>query len=100
MATREDVARRAGVSPSTVSYVISGQRPISPTTRERVEARHARPRIHTDAFAAGLAGKGIVALHYPADQPGLGTTQFDYVASASERARDRGVLLSSHLGCS
>ena len=32
-----DVARRAGVSPSTVSYVLSGNRPISAETRRRVE---------------------------------------------------------------
>ncbi|MFF0202130.1 LacI family DNA-binding transcriptional regulator [Streptomyces sp. NPDC005017] len=32
-----DVARRAGVAPSTVSYALSGKRPISPETRRRVE---------------------------------------------------------------
>ncbi len=31
-----DVARRAGVSPSTVTHSLNGKRPISPTTRERV----------------------------------------------------------------
>src|SRR5699024_10844235 len=31
-----DVARHAGVSPSTVSYVLSGKRSISETTRRRV----------------------------------------------------------------
>jgi DNA-binding LacI/PurR family transcriptional regulator len=35
--TITDVARRAGVSRSTVSYVLSGSRPISPETRRRVE---------------------------------------------------------------
>jgi DNA-binding LacI/PurR family transcriptional regulator len=33
-----DVARHAGVSPSTVSYTLSGKRPISEETRRRVEA--------------------------------------------------------------
>ncbi|MFE9772866.1 LacI family DNA-binding transcriptional regulator [Streptomyces sp. NPDC005931] len=33
-----DVARRAGVSPSTVSYALSGKRPISDETRRRVRA--------------------------------------------------------------
>ncbi|GAA2762850.1 hypothetical protein GCM10010103_18910 [Streptomyces paradoxus] len=32
-----DVARRAGGSPSTVSYALSGKRPISDATRRRVE---------------------------------------------------------------
>ena len=33
----KDIARQAGVSQSTVSYVMSGKRSISPATRERVE---------------------------------------------------------------
>lgn len=37
MARITDVARRAGVSPSTVSYALSGKRPISAQTRRRVE---------------------------------------------------------------
>ncbi|AEI12949.1 LacI family DNA-binding transcriptional regulator [Cellulomonas gilvus] len=37
MATIADVARLAGVSSSTVSYVLSGKRPISGATRARVE---------------------------------------------------------------
>ena len=35
-ATRADVARAAGVSPSTVTYVLSGQRSSRSSTRERV----------------------------------------------------------------
>ena len=35
-ATRADVARAAGVSPSTVTYVLSGQRSTRSSTRERV----------------------------------------------------------------
>ena len=38
MATSRDVARLAGVSQSTVSYVMSGRRSISTETRRRVEA--------------------------------------------------------------
>jgi LacI family transcriptional regulator, galactose operon repressor len=35
-ATISDVARHAGVAPSTVSYVLSGKRAISADTRQRV----------------------------------------------------------------
>ena len=35
MVTSRDVARLAGVSQSTVSYVMSGRRSISPETRRR-----------------------------------------------------------------
>ena len=38
MTTRADVAKLAGVSESTVSYVLSGKRPISEGTRKRVQA--------------------------------------------------------------
>ncbi|MEN9741398.1 MAG: hypothetical protein RIR66_354, partial [Actinomycetota bacterium] len=36
MATRADVAKLAKVSPSTVSYVLSGTRSISEETRKKV----------------------------------------------------------------
>jgi DNA-binding LacI/PurR family transcriptional regulator len=38
MVTLAEVARQAGVSPSTVSYVLSRKRSISDETRRKVEA--------------------------------------------------------------
>ncbi|MCB0158855.1 MAG: LacI family DNA-binding transcriptional regulator, partial [Caldilineaceae bacterium] len=38
MATMQDVARRANVALSTVSYAINGTRPISEATRRRIFA--------------------------------------------------------------
>lgn len=56
MATIEDVAHAAGVSASTVSYVLSGKRSISPPTRRRVEQAIAdlgyRPHMGARALAS------------------------------------------------
>ena len=55
MVTIADVARAAGVSTSTVSYVLSGRRPISPATRARVEASIAELGYRPHAGARALA---------------------------------------------
>lgn len=92
MVTRKDVALRAGVSPSTVSYVISGERRISAETRARVERVMRELDYTPNAIARSLAGarKGIVALHFPASNRGLKTTEFEYLTAASQRARQQG----------
>lgn len=99
MVTRKDVAQRAGVSPSTVSYVISGARTISPETRMRVERVMRELDYTPNAIAQSLAGtrKGIIALNFPASHRGLKTTEFEYLMAATQRARERGhhVLLWS-----
>ncbi|WP_199830298.1 LacI family DNA-binding transcriptional regulator [Streptomyces viridochromogenes] len=51
-----DVARHAGVSPSTVSYALSGKRPISAETRRRVEEAVRRLGYRPHAGARALAG--------------------------------------------
>lgn len=67
MVTLAQVAEVAGVSPSTVSYVISGKRSIAPTTRERVEKAIEALGYHLNAGARALAGKRshIIALVVP-----------------------------------
>jgi LacI family transcriptional regulator len=53
--THRDVARRAGVSPAVVSYVINnGPRPTSPATRERVLRAIDELGYHPNAVARGL----------------------------------------------
>lgn len=55
MITRDDVARRAGVSPSTVSYVINGgPRPVSQATREKVLHAIAELGYRPNAVARSL----------------------------------------------
>ncbi|GAA4416134.1 LacI family DNA-binding transcriptional regulator [Georgenia halophila] len=66
MATIDDVARSAGVSVSTVSYVLSGKRPISEPTRERVRKAVAELGYRPHAGARALASSrtqviGLVA---------------------------------------
>lgn len=67
MVTIGDVARVAGVSISTVSYALSGRRPISPETRARVEAAIAELRYHPHAGARALASSrsSVLALVAP-----------------------------------
>ncbi|MFC1421061.1 LacI family DNA-binding transcriptional regulator [Streptacidiphilus cavernicola] len=67
MVTLAEVARQAGVSPSTVSYVLSGKRAISEPTRARVEQAISDLGYHPNAGARALAGKRshIIALVVP-----------------------------------
>ncbi|MCD7444290.1 LacI family transcriptional regulator [Streptomyces lincolnensis] len=62
-----DVARHAGVSPSTVSYALSGKRPISEETRRRVhEAIHELGyRPHAGARALASSRSNVLALVIP-----------------------------------
>ncbi len=52
MVTLAEVARHAGVSASTVSYVLSGKRSISTGTRERVERSIQQLGYHPNAAPA------------------------------------------------
>ena len=67
MATLADVARHAGVAASTVSYVLSGKRPVSEETRERVarsiELLGYQP--HAGARALASAKSNVLALVMP-----------------------------------
>ena len=54
--TRADVAKLAGVSESTVSYVLSGKRPISDLTKARVLEAVATLGYKSNYAAAALAG--------------------------------------------
>ncbi|THA28359.1 LacI family transcriptional regulator [Streptomyces sp. A1277] len=67
MVTLAEVAQHAGVSASTVSYVLSGKRSISVATRERVEQSIQQLGYHPNAGARALASSrsNIIALMVP-----------------------------------
>ncbi|MGW3865390.1 LacI family DNA-binding transcriptional regulator [Streptomyces sp. NPDC005047] len=65
--TMADVARAAGVSSATVSYVLSGKRPVTPETRAAVEAAIADLSFTVNATARSLrtGRSSLVALIVP-----------------------------------
>lgn len=95
MATIADVARHAGVSVSTVSYALSGSRPISANTRARVEASMKQLGYQPNAIARSLAARRthVIALVYPEVERGVGGTGGEFVRAAAEHARELGYQL-------
>jgi DNA-binding LacI/PurR family transcriptional regulator len=95
MATMLDVANRAGVSLSTVSYAISGVRPVSEKTRVRIQKAMDDLGFRPNAMARGLASRKslTVALTFPAVENGFDGTAMEFVASAAATARRRGYHL-------
>jgi DNA-binding LacI/PurR family transcriptional regulator len=89
LATIIDVARKAGVSVSTVSYAMSGTRHISEETRQRIMRAVEELGYHPNILARGLASKRtkIIALLYPTiigDY--LDDVQLDFIASVANVA--------------
>ncbi len=68
MITRNDVARRAGVSTAVVSYVVNdGPRPVAAETRLRVQAAMAELHYRPNAVARSLKTRrtGVIGLILP-----------------------------------
>ena len=96
MATMADVARLAGVSVSTVSYAMTGTRPITPATRERVERAMRELGYTPNALARGLKTKRskIIALLYPPfPGRGLDLSGLGYILGAADHAQESGYHL-------
>ncbi|QCB94279.1 LacI family DNA-binding transcriptional regulator [Cellulomonas shaoxiangyii] len=95
--TIDDVARAAGVSTSTVSYVLSGKRPISAPTRQRVEraVRDLGYRPHAGARALASSRTNVLALMAPlrVDVNVNVIMQFVTGVVTAARAYDHDVLL-------
>jgi DNA-binding LacI/PurR family transcriptional regulator len=97
MVTITDVARHAGVAPSTVSYVLSGKRAISATTRQRVLSSIRVLGYHPHAGARALASNrsNVIALVLPL-RSGMHLPvlmQFAVAVATTARQYDHDVLL-------
>jgi DNA-binding LacI/PurR family transcriptional regulator len=97
MAKIDEVARAAGVSISTVSYALSGKRPVSPDTRRRIESAVRELGYSPNAGARMLAGSRtqIFALTEPLRKDTHAPTHMAFVLATAVAARrvDYDVLL-------
>ncbi|MGY5764166.1 LacI family DNA-binding transcriptional regulator [Brachybacterium sp. DNPG3] len=89
--TSQDVARLAGVAQSTVSYVLTGSRPISPATRQRVEAAIEELGYHPNSGARALRSKrsGVIGLMVP-DADGARPVTMRFVGTIARETRRHG----------
>lgn len=80
VATIKDVAEHAGVSSSTVSYVLSGKRLISETVKKRVYASMRALEYTPSALARNLrrGSSGAIGMVYP-----LSDVRFEFVNAAA-----------------
>jgi transcriptional regulator with XRE-family HTH domain len=72
VATIADVARRAGVSPMTVSRVVNGEMKVREATREKVNAAVAALRYIPNQAARRLAGSRLVRIAVLYSNPSAG----------------------------
>ncbi|WP_278237488.1 LacI family DNA-binding transcriptional regulator [Isoptericola sp. AK164] len=88
----QDVADRAGVSLTTVSFVVNGTKPVAERTRARVQAAMADLGYRRNVVARALASQRtrIVALVFPALEHGLGGAALSIVTAAASAATRRG----------
>lgn len=92
MATIADVARAAGVSRSTVSYALSGNRSISQTTRDRIHSAIRELGFTPNAGARALATSQtmVLGLFLQFHQDEFAPAMLEYVLPISDTARESG----------
>lgn len=97
--TSKDVAALAGVSQSTVSYVMTGKRAVSVETRHRVEQAMEQLGYHPNAGARALRGAktNVIALmvHLGADIDLNDTIPYVEAIIDEARQRDYDVVLTA-----
>jgi DNA-binding LacI/PurR family transcriptional regulator len=92
MTTIKDVAERAGVAPSTVSYVLSGSRKISEDTRQVVQRAIDELGYHPRASARTLRSTrtNVLALALPRAAGGYRAVDGRFAIDISDAARSHG----------
>src|SRR5450631_301494 len=92
MSNISDIAKRAGVSSSTVSYVLSGKRPISEEVKQRVYQATQDLGYQPNSLARALVTKRtrIIALLYPSWNA---SPQMEFVTSIATIATLQGYAL-------
>ena len=92
MATIGDVARAAGVSRSTVSYALSGNRPISRETRDRIDKAILELGFTVNAGARALATSQTMAIGLLSQfhQDEFAPAMLQYIRSVSDASRELG----------
>lgn len=90
--TIQDVARRAGVSRSTVSYALSGKRSISRETRERIGAAITELGFtpHAGARALATSQTMVIGLFVQFFEDEFSPAMLQYVLPISDAAREAG----------
>ena len=80
-----DVAKRAGVTVSTVSYTLSGKRSVSEHARARVLQAIEELNYQPHALGQALRSKRThtIGILYPAAGPGLSSLQLEFIEGAS-----------------
>lgn len=94
--TLSDVARRAGVSVTTASYILNGrseQMRISPATDSRVRRAMAELDYHPNWSARSLRRESTLTLGFVSDQIAGGAFASELLTGANAEARQRGHLL-------
>lgn len=89
MVTMRDVARHAGVSIATVSFVLNDTKPVTAATRERIELAMAELGFRRNVVARALASRRthIIAMAYPALDHKFGFSAAEFFTSAADAAR-------------
>lgn len=97
LVTSKEVARIAGVSQSTVSYVMTGKRPISEETRKRVQAAIDQLTYHPNAGAQALKSRRtrVIGLVVPGggELEATGVVPFLETIAQCARENEHDVLL-------